>query len=54
MRPLGDGEVDIASVLKSAEEIGSEYLIVEQDDFTDIDVFDAVEKSYKYLKELGA
>ena len=54
MRPLGDGEVDITSVLKSAEEIGSEYLIVEQDNFTDIDAFDAIEKSFKYLKELGA
>ena len=31
MRPLGDGEVDNTSDLKSSEEIGSEYLIVEQD-----------------------
>lgn len=54
MRPLGDGVVDIAAVLKSAEEIGSQYLIVEQDSFTDIDAFEAVEKSFRYLKELGA
>lgn len=54
MRPLGDGEVDVLAVLKSAEEIGAEYLIVEQDNFTDIDAFEAVEKSFKYLKELGA
>lgn len=54
MRPLGDGEVDVASVLKSAEEIGAKYLIVEQDNFTDIDAFEAFEKSFKCLKELGA
>lgn len=35
------------------KKVGAEYLIVEQDDFTDIDAFDAVEKSSKYLKELG-
>ena len=53
MRPLGDGEVDVASVLKSADEIGSDYLIVEQDNATDANIFEDIEKSYKYLKELG-
>lgn len=54
MRPVGDGEVDVKAVLEAAEECGTEYLIVEQDNFTDIEPLEAVEKSLKYLRSLGA
>lgn len=54
MRPVGDGEVDVKAVLEAAEQCGSEYLIVEQDNFTDIEPLEAIEKSLKYLRSLGA
>ena len=52
-RPLGDGVQDIPAIIKSAEECGTEYLIVEQDGFSDIEPMVAVKRSIDYLKSLG-
>lgn len=52
-RPIGDGIQDIPAILKSAEECGTEYLIVEQDGFTNIEPLEAVKRSIDYLKSIG-
>jgi len=52
-RPVGDGIQDIPAIIKSAEECGTEYLIVEQDGFSDIEPIKAVKRSIDYLKSIG-
>lgn len=52
-RPVGHGVQDIPAILKAAEEAGTEYVIVEQDAFTDIEPMKAVKMSRDYLKSLG-
>ena len=52
-RPVGDGVQDIPAIIKSAEECGTEYLIVEHDGFTDIEPSECVKRSIDYLKSLG-
>lgn len=52
-RPVGHGVQDIPAIIKSCEECDSEYLIVEQDGFTDIEPLEAVKQSVDYLKSLG-
>lgn len=49
-RPVGSGIQDFTSILKAAEECGTEYIIVEQDGFTDIEPLEAVKQSREYLK----
>ena len=50
---VGDGNIDIPSVIETAENCGTEYFFVEQDDACDYpDPFDEVGKSIKYLKSL--
>ena len=51
MVPLGQGCQDWESIIGACDEIGAEYLIVEQDDFVDIDPLDGVAQSRRYLKE---
>ncbi len=50
-RPLGQGIQNFAEILAAAEECGTEYVIVEQDGFTDIEPLEAVKQSREYLKE---
>ncbi len=52
-RPVGYGVQNIQSILASAEEAGTKYLIVEQDDFVGIEPIEGVKMSRKYLKSLG-
>lgn len=52
-RPVGDGVQDISAILKAAEEAGTEYIIVEQDAFTDIEPLEAIKRSRDYLKKFG-
>lgn len=49
---LGQGRVDVASVVQAADDDVLEWLIVELD-ACDTDMFDAVEASYRYLTENG-
>lgn len=52
-RPLGQGVQDFPSILKAAEEAGTEYVIVEQDNWYDIPSLEAAKQSREYLRTLG-
>lgn len=52
-RPLGQGLQDFEKILAAAEEIGTEYVIVEQDSFDGIEPLEGVKQSREYLKKLG-
>lgn len=52
-RPVGSGVQDWESILRSAENAGTEYIIVEQDESYDMDSMECAEKSRKYLRLLG-
>ena len=52
-RPVGQGKMNVPEILKACDEVGVEYLIVEQDDFTNIEPLEAVKQSFEYLKSLG-
>lgn len=49
-KPLGEGRQDFAKILAAAEEVGIEYVIVEQDDSYEQDSIAAAAQSRKYLK----
>ncbi len=51
--PIGHGNMNFPAILKAAEEIGTEYLLVEQDDCYGEDPFVCLKKSYDYLKAQG-
>lgn len=51
-KPVGHGVQDIPAILKVAEEVGTEYVIVE-DEVKDIDPVESVRLSREYLKSLG-
>lgn len=53
MAPVGEGNLDFPRILKAAEEAGTEYLLVEQDDCHGEDPFDCLKRSYDYLRSLG-
>lgn len=52
-RPVGYGIQDVAKILKAAEEIGTEYIIVEEESNSDISSLEMIKKSRDYLKRLG-
>ncbi len=56
-RPMGRGSLDIPKVFKTAEEAGTEWFIVEQDDksykYTDWTKMDCVRMSMEYVRSLG-
>lgn len=52
-RPLGLGIQDFPAIIAAAEEVGIEYLIVEQDNCYDTPVLEAARISREYLKKLG-
>lgn len=49
--PLGKGRNDFAEILDACSEIGVEYAVVEQDNFTGIEPIEAMAESRNYLKE---
>ena len=51
-KPIGDGLQNIPDILKSAEVCGTQYLIVEQDLWFEIDQTEAAKKSAEYLNSL--
>ncbi len=52
-RPLGHGMVKVTELLEAAEEMGTQWLIVEQDDPTPgLSPMECAQKSAQYLKEL--
>lgn len=52
-RPVGSGVQDFPAILKAAEEIGIEYLIVEQDNWPTASALESAKQSREYLKTLG-
>ena len=49
---LGEGVIDFKSVLTSAHQTGIKHVFVEQD-HSSIDIFESIQKSYQYIKEIG-
>jgi len=52
-KPLGKGVQDIPAILAAAERAGTKYIIVEQDDSSDLPPLEAMRISREYLKSLG-
>lgn len=50
---LGDGNINFDRIFAKAEEAGTEYMLVEQDDCYDMNPFECLERSYKYLVSKG-
>lgn len=51
--PIGEGNINFERVLSVAEDVGTSYLLVEQDDSYGEDPFDCLRRSYRYLTSLG-
>ncbi len=51
--PIGKGRQNWDKILKVAEKIGTEYVIVEQDEWYDGDSLDFAKQSREYLREMG-
>ena len=50
---IGDGNINFDAVAAAAEDAGTEYMLVEQDNCYDEDPFFALKRSYDYLKAMG-
>ena len=50
---VGDGNINFDAVVSAAEDAGTQYLLVEQDDCHGEDPFEALKRSYQYLKAMG-
>lgn len=50
---VGDGNINFDAVVAAAQDAGTQYLLVEQDDCHGEDPFACLERSYKYLKAMG-
>ncbi len=53
MAAVGDGNIHFDEVIAAAEEAGTEYLLVEQDNTYGRDPFDELKRSYNYLRAMG-
>lgn len=53
MAPVYEGNMNFDAILAAAEEAGTEYLLVEQDDCYGEDPFACLAKSYENLKAVG-
>lgn len=51
--PLGQGVQDFPAILTAAEEVGIDYVIVEQDESKDMPTLEAAKASRAYLASLG-
>ncbi len=52
-KPLGQGMQDFPAILAAAEEAGTEYVIVEQDNPHELSSLEAARQSREYLRTLG-
>ena len=50
---IGDGNIKFDPIIHAAEDAGTEYLLVEQDDCHGEDPFACLERSYRYLRAMG-
>ena len=53
MAPVGEGNINFEAVIAAAEDAGTQYLLVEQDDCHGEDPFDCLKRSYQNLLSLG-
>ena len=53
MAPVGHGNMNFDSILAAAEQVGTEYLLVEQDQCYEEDPFVCLKKSFDYLQSMG-
>ena len=53
MAVVGEGNINFSRVFSAAEESGTKYLLVEQDDCNGEDPIDCLRRSYEYLKACG-
>lgn len=53
MAPIGEGNIHFSRVFEAAEKVGTQYMLVEQDDCYGEDPFDCLARSYRYLKAQG-
>ena len=51
--PVGSGNLNFDRILEAAADLGTEYLLVEQDRCYEEDPFDCLKKSYDFLKSKG-
>lgn len=47
--PVGTGRIDFAAIFAERKTAGMKYFFVEQDSFKDMDAFESIEISFKYL-----
>lgn len=47
--PVGSGRIDFAAIFAQKDKAGMKYAFVEQDSFKNMDAFESIEMSYKYL-----
>ncbi len=47
--PVGTGRIDFKSIFAIKDKVGMKFFFVEQDRFKDLDPFESVEMSFKYL-----
>ena len=53
MAPVGHGNMNFDAILAAAEQVKTEYLLVEQDQCYEEDPFVCLKKSFDYLKSMG-
>lgn len=49
--PVGSGRIDFSGIFTERKTAGMKYFFVEQDSFKDIDAFESIEMSFKYLSQ---
>lgn len=50
---IGQGNLNWPEIIKAVKEVGSEYILIEQDNCYDRDPFESLEMSYKFLSGMG-
>ena len=53
MAAVGEGNLNFKRIITAATDMGSEHLLVEQDDCYGEDPFDCLARSYRYLRAMG-
>ena len=53
MVPIGEGNLNWKRIIATAEDLGTEYAFVEQDNCNGEDPFDCMKRSYQFLKAQG-
>jgi len=49
--PVGSGRIDFSGIFAEKKTAGMKYFFVEQDSFKDLDAYESIEMSFKYLNQ---